>query len=315
MDWLLHNFIADMPGPDFLLFYGGAIALTLAGCWWALRRIDPTVFEPPPLVPSQPDPYEIAYLRGGENEVTRTIIFDLIQRGYLAVRDEKTRQSIERAPNPPDPRHLAAIERQALDGLSEPRTAQDIFGSGRLSSQIGSRCEAYRQRLLDQNLLASPETQRSSRWIALMAGLVIIGLGGYKLLVALAKGRTNVGFLIMMGIVGVVILFYIIRSRRLTVKGQKYLRELQTAFDGLKGQVLAITPGGATVNPALPLLVGLFGVNILAGTSYDSYHRMFRKAAASSTGGCGSCSSASCGGGCGGGGCGGCGGGCGGCGG
>ena len=37
-------------------------------------------------------------------------------------------------------------------------------------------------------------------WIKAVGALVIAGLGGYKLVVALAKGRHNVLFLILMGI-------------------------------------------------------------------------------------------------------------------
>ncbi len=47
-------------------------------------------------------------------------------------------------------------------------------------------------------------------WPVRLAGAaVIVGLGGYKLAVALAKGRHNVGFLIMMGLVALCILFAI----------------------------------------------------------------------------------------------------------
>ena len=39
-------------------------------------------------IPTKPDPYEIAFLRGGENEVTRLLAFDLINRGYLRVAEK-----------------------------------------------------------------------------------------------------------------------------------------------------------------------------------------------------------------------------------
>ena len=41
---------------------------------------------------------------------------------------------------------------------------------------------------------------------------IIIGLGGYKIFVALSKGRSNVGFLVIMGILGIIILFSVCSS-------------------------------------------------------------------------------------------------------
>ena len=75
-----HNPLADLSGPHFLLLYACVIVGTLF--WVALSRqgLDPASEERPPLVPAHPDPYEIAYLRGGENEVTRVTVFSLIQR-------------------------------------------------------------------------------------------------------------------------------------------------------------------------------------------------------------------------------------------
>src|SRR5262249_28454252 len=91
MDWLTNNFIANMIGPDFLLFYACVIAITLGICRWRVDWQDPTAGQTPPRLPTDPDPYEVAYLRGGENEVTRLAVFGLIQRGYLEIGAE-TRQ-------------------------------------------------------------------------------------------------------------------------------------------------------------------------------------------------------------------------------
>ena len=52
-----------------------------------------------------------------------------------------------------------------------------------------------------------PPEARAAAWkIGGRSALVIVGLGGYKLLVALAKGRNNVGFLLLMGVVSLVML-------------------------------------------------------------------------------------------------------------
>lgn len=41
MNWFLHNFIADMYGPHFLLFYSHVIVVTLAVCWWSIAQARP----------------------------------------------------------------------------------------------------------------------------------------------------------------------------------------------------------------------------------------------------------------------------------
>src|SRR3712207_6649261 len=101
MSWLIHNPIGDMYGPHFLLLYGIVIIATLVACKLASIWAERSMALPPLLIPSQPDPYEIAYLRGGTNEVTRLAIFDLLQRGYLEMNEEpgKSEQRIAQAPD------------------------------------------------------------------------------------------------------------------------------------------------------------------------------------------------------------------------
>ena len=70
MNWLLHNVVADLYGPYFLLFYATVIVALIVACCRSVRSVDQTRDLDPPEVPAKLDPYEIAYLRGGENEVT-----------------------------------------------------------------------------------------------------------------------------------------------------------------------------------------------------------------------------------------------------
>lgn len=43
--------------------------------------------------------------------------------------------------------------------------------------------------------------------VRLLGGLVIVGLGGYRLCIAITRGRLNVGYLVFLGGVGLVALF------------------------------------------------------------------------------------------------------------
>ncbi len=315
MSWLMHNPIADMYGPTFLFFYGCVIAATLITSWWKIRVADPTADLPPLPLRANPDPYEIAYLRGGENEVTRLAIFDLIQRGYLKVSEKQKwwggkDQRLARAPNHPHPRHLSPRDLKVFRFFSSSRTATDVFQSGAIPKDVKGLCADYENKLQGEQALCPPEVSQEARRICLIAALIILGLGVYKLTVALAKGHSNVIFLIILGIGSLVGLALVGQPPRLSRLGRDYLKRLQGVFERLKPKAGTATPG--VPDTTLLLLVSLFGVSVLTETSYASVRDMFSRSTANSGGcggGCGGGGAGCGGGGCGGGGCGGCGGG------
>ncbi len=308
MDIILHNFIADMPGPYFLGFYALAIVATLILCWILKHVADYSRFLPRPFVPEQPDPYEIAYLRNGEKEVARLAVFSLIQQGLLKI-GPKSEQRVQQASTGiSSASQLCPMERCVFDWFAQPRRKLEVT-SNELPSLVKPFCADYQRHLEKEQLLRSPGMMSIiTYWLILLLGiLTIVGLGGYKLYVALIKGYHNIAFLIVMGIIAVCILIPVCKAPRLTVRGRKYLNQLQTAFESLKNQVRSET---GTDDMAYLLVIGLFGTAMLAQTPYaaDYYLVLQPPATTSSSGGCGG------GGGCGGhgggghGGCGGCGG-------
>lgn len=333
MEWLLHNPIAEMYGPNFLLLYGMVGGITIAACWLALRWGDWTGALPLPPVPSTPDSYEIAYLRGGENEVARAVLVALVQQGYLRIDRHLKEAVFEPVPEAPNRRALSPIERRALDWFKLSHKVSEVFEADGLARQLKPFCAAYESKLSNERLLTPPDVKAKARLCALAGALIIGGLGGYKLIVALLNNRFNVFFLLLIGVASLIVLLLVCRAPRLSRRGRAYLERLQTAFDRLRWSVptpaVAATVSGRAAevtafDPTLPLVVGLFGVGALAGTAYDDYHYAFRKSAeqnqaagggscgsscgstsSSSDGGNSSCSSGSS---CGGGGCGGCGG-------
>lgn len=310
MSWWMHNPIADMYGPDFLFLYSCVIVATLVGCRWRLRSIDPTADLTPLPLGANPDPYEIAYLRAGENEVARVAIFDLIQRGYVQVTENKkwwggTEQRLARAPDHPDPRHLSTMGQKLFGFFSSSCTAADIFQSHSQSPDLKGLCGDYERKLQEQQMLCPPEVGTAAWRVGSVGALIILFLGAYKLMVALAKGRHNVGFLILMGFVSLFFLVFVCRPPRLSRLGKDYLKRIQGVFDRLKPT--AATAG--VTDTTLLLLVSLFGVSVLADTSYAYFNKMFRQSGGSYSDLGGGCGGGCGGGGCGGGGCGGCGGG------
>lgn len=319
MNWLTQNGLATMPGPRFLALYACVIAIVFIWSVRKARRADPTREMEPMPIPSQPDPYEIAYLRGGENEVLRLVIFTLVQRGYL----ESANAGLKQRDRHPDVRHLSNIEDLVFETFAERKSPREIFGDTTLRKFLIRFCEFYKKQLVSKSLL-HPDTSAGDQLKLCLQGVgVILILGGYKLWAALSTGHYNVGFLVAMAIGSSLALILVCKSYypRATWRGRVYLERVKIAFEKLKDRVCAVEPD--STDPLLLLVVSLFGLSVLADTAHASLFKMFEKSAQTNFRGpeadCGSCSStggSSCGGGgdgggssCGGGGCGGCGGG------
>jgi uncharacterized protein (TIGR04222 family) len=312
MDILRNNFIANMYGPYFLAFYAVSIGLVLAMArrrtWAADRTQEEQVEEPP----EPAEPIDLALLRGDVNEVLRLTVVELVQRGFLRV-EERTvfgisaGAKIARATGAPDIRYLTALQRPVFNFFKEPKAAGLLFSDSSLREWVRAKCSEGEQRLERYRLITPKEVQRQGYWTGFWAALAVLSLGGYKLIIALAKGKTNVGFLIAMGVLGAIAAVLAARAPRISRRGKTYIEKLQARYIRLKAGISGLTQ--AVDESALIFAVALFGMATLEGTPYQTLVPAFHKSTPSS-GGCG-------GAGCGGGGCGGggCGGGCGGCGG
>lgn len=310
MEWLTHNPIADMYGPNFLVLYGTLIVLTLLVCRWMVLnagRVDDAM---PVAIPSQPDPYEIAYLRGGEMEVLQVIVFGLMQRGFLMPGGTSSKR-IERHLEPPDSKTLTDMERTVYQCFDTPRTMREAVV--RLGNSLQKHCLPYDWSLRQNRLLASGETVQSVQKIKIAALSLIVGLGVYKLMIAVSRGRSNVFFLIIMTGLAFFFIIRICRTPRLSARGKDYLQKLQSTFQMMKTN---ITQGDALQGQTVALIIGIFGAAVLADTAYGAMLTALDPARTTSGGFGDSSGGSDSGGGCsGGGGCGGGGGGCGGCGG
>lgn len=326
MNFLLDNPLTAMSGPMFLAFFIVFIIVTLAVLAIARSNIDKTDRLPIPAIPPDVDPYEIAFLRGGENELARSVIFSLVQKGFLEIRNEGRTGSLHRVEGAGDPAALFAVEAVALGWVGSSKQAKEVFASGGLAQRLSRHNAKHEIDLANRQFLMPDEWKSKARKFGVAAALLIAGLGGYKILAAVLTGRYNVIFTVILIIVGGIIALAMGKLPRMTKLGKQYIDRLQAAFEDLKFRSQAPYIAGATQQPAMaqsgfagvdPLLlsVGVFGTGILAGTMFASYNDAFARQQASSGGtGCGSSCGSSCGSGDSGSGCSsGCGGGCGGC--
>lgn len=328
MDFLFDNPLANLYGPYFLIFYILFIVAVVIGFRIVRSSSDRTKnFNIPP-IPNNPDAFEIAYLRGGANELARTVVFSLAQKNLVGfIHDEKNPQ-ISVANSDFDKRNLSTIERTAYEWFGSTRDVKELFKNEGLADALKPYAETYRARLEMQHFIPDEVMRANNNRLVRVAILLFGTLGAYKLLAALYNGSFNVIGIVIITVLGLVLLNYMAKMPRLTNLGREYLKRLQLAFERIKPSnhypiETSSAPTFAAIDPFL-LSVGVFGGAALAGTMYSDYNRAFERSQ-SNSGGCGSgagCSSScgsasscssggdgggsSCGGGCGG--CGGCGG-------
>ena len=233
------------------------------------------------------DPFEIAYLRGGDAEAFKLHLFDLVQRGYLQVIENRkwvwTERRLASAEDPPSYESLTEWELTVCGWFRAPLTQAEIE-TLRARQPVPSSFLEYQVDLEVEGFLR-PEQGKGIRFGILVA----IWVGSVVLI------RAHWGLLAFLLFVGASVSSNYFLSR-VTSKGRQRLKALREQFDGLKDY-----PKRARLDVPDPLLVAavaIFGTSVLAGSVYDAFGRV--AGSTSNDGGCG--------GGCGGCGCGGCGG-------
>ena len=297
MDFLNHNALADMPGPAFLglYFVFGALVILIVNAWvrWGSRDAGP-----PPLVPTRPDPYEIAFLRDGVTGVIWVAVYALKRAGLIELTDKGRFAPTDAMTPTADP-----LEARVLRAIGAGVESKDLVRDGALRADIANLCEPRRRHLLGQGLLNTGAARVRANLLATLGALGLIALAFYKMEIALAHGHRNVGFLIAEAAAAVFILFFSVNTAVLSSasrRGRAFLTQMKTAYQDR---------GSSPLGDAAALaMVGVFGYEILRGGP-DAALAEHVKSLSRSDGGS-SCSSSSCSSGDGGGGgCGGCGGG------
>jgi uncharacterized protein (TIGR04222 family) len=285
----------DLRGPEFLLFYTilGVVVLLVTR---ALVRGGEAWYGKSPT--ELKDPYELAYLRAGANEALQVATVSLMARGLLrASGDDVVAVAGASA------RVQRPIESEILSFFSRPRAAADLF---RLRSGSPA-CERYRERLAERGLVPDGGQRRRRALIATAAVALLVSVSVVKIAVALARGRHNIAFLVILTALFAIVTVATAFPRR-TPSGNALLGDLRDRYAALRARAAQIRPGGATNEVAF--LAAAYGLSVLSPIDHPYVRPLFRKAVSSDGGSySGGCGSSGCGGG------GGCGGGCGGCGG
>lgn len=287
-------------GPQFLLFYVALIVVTMM----AVRRLRTRdeLRETPYSDAPWNDPYRIAFLRGGKNELVRVAVVSLVDRGLLKVQNDK----VETSTVGRETMARKRIEQNILEYCRTAREPKELFSGHQFAfAEVDYETELARMRLMPDEE-AKERRRRLYKW----AAAVLLFFSVTKIFVAWTRGRMNVGLLIFLTILALVVLLPMTIFPRLTARGQVLLDNVRNLFASLKVRAPQIRPGGASTE--LVMLAAVFGIGALPRENFQWTQQLFPKAdkSSSTTSSCGSsCGSSSCGGGGCGGGCGGCGGG------
>jgi uncharacterized protein (TIGR04222 family) len=286
----------DLPGPQFLVVYLVFAAAALAGLYLVRRNREAGAAPSGQLR----DPYLVACLRGGAAEVVRVATLGLIDRGLLGL----SGKVVTVQPGADATRGLANVEREVLSHFRPFDQLDSVFRARRVLATAESD---YGVKLRHLGLLPDSDALRFRALAIVVAIALIAGVAGIKIAVALDRGRSNIGFLIVLAVVAVIIAVKVGNPFR-TSLGSAVLRDLRSLFSGLRGRAAAMRQGSGSTD--LLWLAAVFGMTAVPTAAFPFVGEFRPRPDSGSSGGCGSSSSGDgggCGGGGGGGGCGGCG--------
>ncbi|MBV9657114.1 MAG: TIGR04222 domain-containing membrane protein [Verrucomicrobia bacterium] len=287
----------DLSGPAFLGFYLALLVLT--GVALRILRNLGDGGSRQATAPELTDPYLIACLRGGAQEVWRVATVTLLDRGLLTATgsEVRTKTEVENTAGSNE------VERATLSWFRTQRAATSIFKETTLAAIV----QPYEEQLIALSLLPSESQQSRRHLIAafVVAGMVTLTVS--KIAVAFSRGHHNILFLLLLTFFGCLVLWGIGNPRR-TRRGDAILEDLARLFARLKTGTSSLKAGKTTNE--LIWTAAIFGLAILPSAVVPQMQSLYPTGTSSGGSSCGSSGGSSCGSSCGGG----CGGGCGGCG-
>jgi len=291
--------ILNLPGPDFLNVFGLVVILVLAGAYLCIRFADRTDRRPPPPVPQNPDAMEVAFLQGGVNQVIRTLIYDLAQRGFVALAAEDHVVPTEKQAQPGE---LNALETRLLEAAQAKPKAHALFEDRGLRRSLLEQLAPVRAKLTAEGLI-KPQSVKVWRRRAQIGGtLIIVGLALAKIYVEWAKGSANVAYLIFLAAASVAALFalaYVMTRTHASRRGHAYLEAMRLAYGGRLQEAVAHIgspgPEARAFGGAALFLIGLYGFSPLKGTTEAMFAEAFSRGSGSQGADCGTSCGGSCG--------------------
>lgn len=271
----------NLSGPVFLNFFGVIVFGVLVAVYVAIRFADRTAQRPPPAPPAEPDAMEVAYLQGGVNQVIRTLVYDLDQRGYAVLARGEHIAATDKAPNIDE---LNALELCVLDALRTRPTAQALVEDKALHAKLEELLAPVRERLAAQDFLRPASVGKWKIYMQALGVGLIVGVAGVKLQQGYAAGQ-NLSYLLYLAIASVASVFalgYVLTRGVASRRGLAYLDVLRVAYaDRLQeaiGHIGSPGPEARAFQGASLFLIALYGFSALKGTTEAKFIETFERA-------------------------------------
>ncbi|MCC3244189.1 TIGR04222 domain-containing membrane protein [Methylocystis sp. WRRC1] len=271
----------NLSGPEFLNFFGVVVIAVLATTFLVIHFADRSGRRPPPPVPQTPDAMEVAYLQGGVNQVIRTLVYDLDERGFVVLGPESRIVPTGAAPQSGD---MNALELRVLEAVRNGPTAQELLEDRALRNALEQQLQPVRDRLAADDLLQPPSVKVWRRRLEIIGAILIIAVAGVKLQMAFAEGQ-NVSYLLFLMVAAVAALFaegYVLTRDAASRRGQAYLEAMRVAYaDRLKEALAHIRspgPEARAFKGASLFLIALYGFSMLKGTTEAKFPESFERA-------------------------------------
>lgn len=260
--------ILSLPAPEFLNIFGLVAFLVLAATAIVIRSADRSDRRPPP-VPQTPEAIEVAFLQGGLDQVIRTLVYDLVQRGYVTLGKDDCVMPTDRAPGHGE---LDLLEARVLETIRQKPTARQLFADMAQRRDMLFLLEPVRARLAAQDLLEPVSVSVWRRRAQVVGAFILLGLAGARIYVETTTGHGNVAYLVFLCLASILCLLalaYVMTSGHTSRRGRAWLAAMELAYrERLDEAVKALNESGGArgFDGAALFLIALYGYSALKDT-------------------------------------------------
>jgi uncharacterized protein (TIGR04222 family) len=310
---IFENPLARMYGPHFLILYISLYLLILVVVWFLLPIMTSgTKLNEIPKIPNRPDPYELAYLRGGEKEVALLSIYSLINKNFirLLTNNERSKMAIVIRDKDVNYGLLEQSEKIIYEAIPIEKDIVELIENKILMNEIKDAMYELKLRLVADGILCAEKEKNKFKYLKWFLIALLISFGAYKLFAAYAHGHKNVVLIFATAMIGSMFINGININEMLTKKGKTLINSIKNIFESISGNSLFDQPLYMQ-----QLLISLYGFKLLKESKKEHFYTYLKTNISPSpvvyfqdnysSNGSSSCGGGSgCGGGCGG--CGGC---------
>lgn len=264
MSLFYENPLAQVDPALYLAGYTAALIALGVAAWRRRQARDTTRGRALPEPLEAPSPEAMAYLNGGLDGLARLVLYDLVRRGWLELREADsvftTDSRVERAAAPPPVSYLTPLEVEVWRQTERPGLMSELFSTRNLPGHLAAFGERLEHELVSRDLMADERgRQRGWREAAMfVAAAALPGL--YRMAVALHEGTGGWFAFLFWGVIGAGVIGALARPSWRTDLGDRLVRALRDTYDQMRDH---LDVWGEAAERHLPMLASIFGAGTL----------------------------------------------------